>query len=101
MPQKNGYLYLPGLVVSPDGHCRSFDAKAKGTLTSSGIGVVLLKRVEDAVEDGDPIVAVIRGWSVNNDGADKVGYTAPSVQGQADCITQALAMADVSPETIV
>lgn len=100
VPQKNGYLYLPGLVVSPDGHCRAFDAKAKGTLTSSGIGVVLLKRIEDAIEDGDPIVAVIRGWSVNNDGADKVGYNAPSVQGQADCITQALAMADVSPETI-
>ena len=100
VPQKLGYLYMPGLVVSPDGHCRAFDASAKGTLTSSGLGVVLLKRIEDALRDRDPIVAVIRGWAVNNDGADKVGYTAPSVQGQADCITQALALADVDVESI-
>jgi acyl transferase domain-containing protein len=100
VPQKIGYLYLPGLVVSPDGHCRAFDAKAQGTLTSSGIGVVVLKRIEDAIRDRDSIVAVIRGWAVNNDGSEKVGFTAPSVQGQADCIVQALAAADVEAETI-
>ena len=100
VPQKLGYLYTPGMVVSPDGHCRAFDANAKGTLVSSGIGVVLLKRVEEALRDRDPIIAVIRGWAVNNDGADKVGYSAPSVQGQADCITQALATADIDADTI-
>ncbi len=100
VPQKVGYLYTPGLVVSPDGHCRPFDAAAKGTLTSSGIGVVLLKRLGDALRDRDPIVAVIRGWAINNDGADKVGYTAPSVQGQADCIAQALEVAEVEADSI-
>lgn len=100
VPQKTGYLYTPGLVVSPDGHCRTFDAAAKGTLTSSGLGVVLLKRVSDALRDRDPIVAVIRGWAINNDGADKVGYTAPSVQGQADCIAQALEVAEVEAASI-
>ncbi len=99
-PQKIGYLYTPGLVVSPDGHCRAFDASSKGTLTSSGLGVILLKRLEDAVRDRDQVVAVIRGWAINNDGADKVGYTAPSVHGQADCITQALEMAEIDADTI-
>ncbi len=99
-PQKVGYLYTPGLVVSPDGHCRAFDAEAKGTLTSSGIGVVVLKRLDEAIRDRDPIVAVIRGWAINNDGADKVGYTAPSVRGQADCITQAMELAGVDADGI-
>jgi acyl transferase domain-containing protein len=100
VPQKVGYLYTPGLVVSPDGHCRAFDAKAKGTLTCSGVGMVVLKRVEDAIRHRDPIIAVIRGWAVNNDGSDKVGYTAPSTQGQADCIVQALAAADLTADSI-
>lgn len=99
-PQKAGYLYTPGLVVSSDGHCRPFDARSEGTLTSSGIGVVLLKRVEEAIRDRDSIVSVIRGWAINNDGAEKVGYTAPSVRGQADCITQALELAGVDADSI-
>ncbi|HVT94309.1 MAG TPA: amino acid adenylation domain-containing protein [Bryobacteraceae bacterium] len=99
-PQKRGYLHQEGGMVSPDGHCRPFDAEAAGTVFGSGSGVVLLKRVEDAIEDGDHIYAVIRGYAVNNDGAAKVGYTAPSVEGQAQVIAMAHASAGVDPETI-
>ena len=84
----------------PDGICRAFDADAKGTIFGDGVGAVLLKRVDDAVADGDHIYAVIRGWGVNNDGGDKQGYTAPSVQGQADAITQAHRKAGITADSV-
>ncbi len=95
-----GYLYVPGSILSPDGRCRPFDAQARGTVASNGVGVVALKRLEDALAADDAIVAVIRGTAINNDGAAKVGFTAPSVSGQSAVITQALANADIEPETI-
>jgi acyl transferase domain-containing protein/acyl carrier protein len=100
LPEKAGYLYQQGGIASPDGHCRVFDAEAKGTVGGDGVGVVVLKRLEDALVDGDNIYAVIRGAAINNDGAAKVGYTAPSVEGQAEVIAMAQAMAEVNPETI-
>ncbi|HUK90158.1 MAG TPA: type I polyketide synthase, partial [Blastocatellia bacterium] len=99
-PKKRGYIYEPGSILSPDGHCRAFDARAEGTIFGSGVGLVLLKRLKDAIEDGDVIHAVVRGTAVNNDGSLKVGYTAPSAEGQARVIAMAHAMAGVSPETI-
>ncbi len=100
IPQKAGYLHQEGGILSPDGHCRAFDAKAKGTIIGNGVGVVVLKRLADAIADGDHIYAVIRGSAINNDGSGKVGYTAPSVNGQADVVAEALALAGVEPETI-
>jgi acyl transferase domain-containing protein/acyl carrier protein len=100
VPQKTGYLYTERGIGSPDGHCRPFDANAQGTVGGSGAGVVVLKRLADAVADGDVIHAVIRGTAINNDGTDKVGYTAPSVSGQADVIGMAQALAGVEPESI-
>lgn len=97
---KEGYLYQEGGILSPDGHCRPFDSEAKGTVPGDGAGVVVLKRFEDAVSDGDTIFAVIRGSAVNNDGSVKAGFTAPSMDGQAEVIQEALAIADVHPETI-
>ena len=99
-PQRRGYQHLDGGMVSADGTCRPFDAEASGTIFGSGCGVVLLKRLEDAMSDGDHVYAVIRGSGVNNDGASKVGYTAPSVSGQAGAIEMALASAGVSARTI-
>ena len=99
-PQKRGYLYQPDGMASPDGHCRTFDAKAQGTVFGSGAAVVLLKRLEDAIAEGDHIYAVIRGFALNNDGSDKVGYAAPSVEGQAEVIAMAQAVAGASPEAI-
>ena len=99
-PQKRGYLYQDGGMVSPDGHCRSFDADAAGTVFGSGAGVVLLKRLDAALADGDPIRAVIRGSAVNNDGARKVGYTAPSSDGQAKVVALAQAVAGVTADAI-
>ncbi|HEY0405408.1 MAG TPA: type I polyketide synthase, partial [Pyrinomonadaceae bacterium] len=98
--QPFGYRYLPGGIVSPDGHCRSFDHQAQGTIFGSGVGVIALKRLPDAIADGDNIYAVVKGSAINNDGALKVGYTAPSVDGQAEVITEAQAVAGVKPETI-
>lgn len=98
--QKTGYQYQQGGIQSPDGHCRAFDAQAQGTIGSNGLGVVVLKRLEDAQRDGDYIHAVIKGSAVNNDGSLKVGYTAPSVDGQREVILEALALAGVEPETI-
>lgn len=98
--QNGGYRFQAGAIFSPDGHCRAFDAKAAGTLQGSGAGIVVLKRLEDALRDGDTIHAVIKGSAANNDGADKVGFTAPSVSGQAAVIRAAQAMACVSPATI-
>jgi amino acid adenylation domain-containing protein len=100
VPQQVGYQYQEEGIGSPDGHCRPFDANARGTVSGSGVGIVVLKRLEDALRAGDPIRAVIRGSAINNDGGQKVGYTAPSVTGQAEVITAALAAADVAPETI-
>ncbi|MGI8568337.1 MAG: amino acid adenylation domain-containing protein [Methylocella sp.] len=99
-PQKRGYLYQEGGMVSPDGHCRTFDAEAAGTVFGSGAGVVLLKRLDAALADGDPIRAVIRGSAVNNDGARKVGYTAPSSDGQAKVVALAHAVADITADSI-
>lgn len=95
-----GYRHQPGAILSPDGHCRAFDARAGGTTIGSGVGAVVLKRLADALADGDTIHAVIKGSAMNNDGAAKVGYTAPSVEGQAAVIQAAHALSEVSPETI-
>jgi len=100
VPQKAGYLYQEGGIDSPDGHCRAFDAKAQGTVFGSGLGIVVLKRLADALSDGDHIYAIIKGSAVNNDGSFKVGYTAPSMDGQVKAIRAALLMAEVDPETI-
>ena len=100
VPQKQGYLYEEGGIGSPDGHCRAFDARAQGTVSGSGVGIVLLKRLGDALADGDSIRAVIRGSAVNNDGSSKIGYTAPSIDGQAEVIAEAQAVAGIQPETI-
>ena len=96
----HGYRYREGGILSPDGHCRVFDAGARGTIFGSGVGMVVLKRLEDAVRDGDFIHAVIKGSAVNNDGSLKAGYTAPSVEGQAEVISEALGNAGVSAESI-
>ncbi|HEX2081436.1 MAG TPA: beta-ketoacyl synthase N-terminal-like domain-containing protein [Longimicrobium sp.] len=100
VPQKKGYFYQPGGIVSPDGHCRPFDAAGEGTVIGSGAGMVVLKRLSEALADGDHIHAVIRGSAINNDGAAKVGYTAPSVEGQAQVVAMAQTAAGVDPETI-
>ena len=100
LPQGLGYRYAEGGVMSPDGHCRAFDAEALGTVWGSGGGVVVLKRLADAVADGDTIRAVVLGNAINNDGSDKVGFTAPSVAGQTAAITQALGVGMVDPRTV-
>jgi acyl transferase domain-containing protein len=99
-PQKSGYLSQEGMILSPDGHTRAFDAKAQGCAGGNGAGLVVLKRLAEALEDGDAIYAVVRGSAINNDGAAKVGYTAPSVEGQAEVIREALAMAGVDPAQV-
>lgn len=100
IPQKRGYYYQEGMILSPDGHCRAFDAKAGGTVSGSGTAIVLLKRLEDALADRDHIYAIIKGSACNNDGAQRVGYTAPGVDGQAHVISLAQAAAGVSPDSI-
>lgn len=100
VPQVTGSLYSEGMIHSTDGHCRAFDAKAQGTVGGNGVGLVVLKRLEEALTDGDTIYAVIRSSAINNDGALKVGYTAPSVEGQSAVIADALALAGINPETI-
>lgn len=100
LPQQHGYEYKEGEILSPDGHCRAFDADSKGTVFGSGAGVVVLRRLEDALRDGDHVYAVVRGSAINNDGSSKVGYLAPSVDGQAGAISEALAIAGVGPESI-
>jgi acyl transferase domain-containing protein/acyl carrier protein len=100
LPQVQGYLYHEGGVLSPDGHCRAFDSRARGTVPGSGAGVVALKRLDDALADGDMVHAVIKGSAVNNDGARKVGYTSPSIAGQAEVIAQALAMARLTARDV-
>lgn len=98
--QKAGYFHTEGGILSPDGHCRAFDAKGQGTVFGSGMGIVVLKRLEDALVDGDCIHAVIKGSAINNDGALKVSYTAPRIDTQAKVITAAQMIAEVEPETI-
>lgn len=100
VPHAIGYARAEGSILSPDGHCRPFDAAESGPVFGSGVGVVLLKRLEDALAAGDPIRAVIRGSAVNNDGAGKAGFTAPSVEGQAAVIAEAQARAGVAPRSI-
>jgi thioester reductase-like protein len=100
VPQDQGYLYQEGSIFSPDGRCRAFDAGANGSIFGEGVGVVVLKRLSEALRDGDPIHAVVLGSAVNNDGSFKIGYTAPSVEGQAEVISMAQGIAEVDPRTI-
>jgi phthiocerol/phenolphthiocerol synthesis type-I polyketide synthase E len=100
VPQRTGYRYQPGGILSPDGRCRAFDADAAGTIFGEGVGIVVLKRLDDAIRDQDNVHAIVLGSSINNDGASKVGYTAPSVEGQTDVIATAHAVAGISADTI-
>lgn len=100
IPQISGYMYEQGMIFSPDGHCRPLDAEAQGTVPGNGAGIVVLKRLEEALNDNDHIYAVIKGCGVNNDGMRKIGYSAPSVQGQTEAIIAAISMANIDPETI-
>jgi acyl transferase domain-containing protein len=100
LPQHRGYLWQEGVVTSPDGHCRAFDANAEGTVFSNGLGIVVLRRLADAIEANDRIYAVIKGAALNNDGSAKVSFTAPSVDGHAQVIATAQALAGIDPDTI-
>ncbi len=100
VPVRSGYRYEPGSMLSADGHCRPFDRDAAGTTFGDGAGVVVLRRLADALADGDPIHAVIRGFAVNNDGDDKVSFTAPSIAGQTAVLSAALAHAQVDPHSV-
>ncbi|HSS51725.1 MAG TPA: amino acid adenylation domain-containing protein, partial [Thermoanaerobaculia bacterium] len=100
VPRQCGYLFQEGGILSPDGHCRAFDARAQGSVVGEGVGAVVLKRLTDAMADHDRISAVVLGSAINNDGASKVGFTAPSVEGQAEVIGEALEMAGIDPESI-
>lgn len=100
VPQESGYLYQEGAIPSPDGRCRPFDERAQGTVFSNGVGVVVLKRIEDAIKDNDHIYAVVDGWALNNDGNKKVSYTAPSVQGQEEVILMAQSFAGITADEI-
>ncbi|WP_218923375.1 beta-ketoacyl synthase N-terminal-like domain-containing protein, partial [Bacillus wiedmannii] len=100
IPQNTGYLYQEGWIASSDGHTRAFDDKASGSSFGDGVGVVLLKRLEDAIADRDHILAIVKGSAINNDGSDKIGYTAPSIEGQAEVIATAQALAGASPHSI-
>ena len=100
VPQRRGYQYQKGGILSPDGHCRTFDEQAQGSNFGNGVGAVVLKRLEDAVADGDKIYALIKGSAVNNDGASKASYTAPGVEGQTRVLLDAMAAAGVEPDSI-
>jgi acyl transferase domain-containing protein/thioesterase domain-containing protein/acyl carrier protein len=100
IPHGLGYLYREGEILARDGHCRSFDASSSGTVFGSGLGIVVLRRLEDAVASGDHIRAVILGSAINNDGSRKVGYLAPSVEGQVEVIREAMEFAGVAPADI-
>ncbi|MGH9237567.1 MAG: amino acid adenylation domain-containing protein [Vicinamibacterales bacterium] len=99
-PQRVGYRYQDGGIFSPDGHCRAFDADARGTVPGNGVGVVVLKRLGEAIADRDTIFAIVRGSAINNDGSQKLGYTAPSADGQAEVIAEGQAMAGVAADSI-
>lgn len=100
LPQKQGYFYEPEMIVSDDGRCCPFDEAANGTVFGSGAGVIVLKRLEDAIEDGDNILCVIKGSAINNDGQNKVGYTAPSLSGQQAVLNSAIRDANIPVDTI-
>lgn len=100
VPQHAGYLYQQDGVLSPDGNCRPFDSQSNGTLFTNGLGLVLLKPLEQAIHDGDEIFAIIKGAAISNDGASKVGFTAPSVTGQVQALTEAIAVSGIDPEDI-
>ena len=100
VPQRSGYLYRIGGVDSPDGHCRAFDAEAQGTVAGNGVGIAVLKRLDRALADGDPVLAVIKGSAINNDGSHKAGYTAPRIEGQARVIRAAHLNAGVEAGSI-
>ncbi|MBN9262562.1 MAG: type I polyketide synthase, partial [Hyphomicrobium sp.] len=100
MPHNRGYLFQEGEILSPDGHCRAFDHRSAGTVFGSGVGVVVLRRLSDALADGDPIRAVIKATAINNDGAGKASYLAPSVTGQAEAIVEAQALAGIDADSI-
>lgn len=100
LPHESGYMFQEGMILSPDGHCRAFDQQAAGTVGGSGAGVVLLKRLEDALEDGDPIHALIKGSAINNDGSDKAAFSAPSIEEQSRVIRTAMLAADVDAASI-
>lgn len=100
LPNEGGYMYEEGMMFSPDGHCRPFDNHAQGTVFSNGMGLVVLKPLDKAIEDGDHIYATIIGSAINNDGNKKMSYTAPSEEGQVEVIRQAYANAQVDPETV-
>ncbi len=100
LPQDQGYFYTQGGTLSPDGHCRPFDSHAAGTIDGNGCALVVLKRLQDAIEEGDTIHGVIRGFAINNDGSLKVGYSAPSVAGQAEVILEAMEIAGITADAI-
>jgi phthiocerol/phenolphthiocerol synthesis type-I polyketide synthase E len=100
VPHRVGYWYQPGTMVSPTGHCRPFDVRADGTIFGSGVGVVVLKSLQAAVDDGDRIHAVIRGSAINNDGSTKMTYAAPNAVGQAEAIAEAHAVADIDASSV-
>ena len=100
VPEKRGYYFEEGYIGSPDGHTRTFDEQGAGTVFSNGVAVVVLKRLEDAVRDGDQIYAVIKSAALNNDGSQRVSFGAPGIEGQSQVIAMAHALADVNPETI-
>jgi amino acid adenylation domain-containing protein len=100
IPPRGGYEFTEGGPLSPDGHIRTFDAKANGMVRTSGTAVLVLKKLKDALADGDQIYAVIKGSAINNDGSDKVGFTAPSISGQSEVVREALERTGISPETI-
>jgi acyl transferase domain-containing protein len=100
IPHDLGYVFQEGEILAPDGHCRAFDQNGRGTVFGSGAGVVVLRRAEEAFRDNDGVYAIVRGSAMNNDGARKVAYFAPSVDGQARCVAEALAVADVSPRDV-
>ncbi len=98
--KQKGYKYVDGLISSPDGQCKAFDADASGTVSGEGVGLVVLKRLKDALEDGDNVYAIIKGSAINNDGNRKPGFTTPSIEGQIECIKRAQKFSKVEPETI-
>lgn len=100
LPNDGGYMYEDGMMFSPDGHCRPFDAKAKGTVFSNGMALVAMKKLDAAIESGDHIYAVIKGSAINNDGSNKISYTAPSEDGQVEVIREAYRNAGIDPETV-
>jgi len=99
-PKKYGHFYMAGGVTSSDGYCRAFDEKSDGFVNGSGVGIVILKRLKDAIKDRDCIHAIIKGTAINNDGSDKTGYTAPSINAQSAVIAEVQSFAEVLPDTI-